>query len=254
MAADDVVGDPLNGIVTPVVRFYCWAPSAVSLGRFQSNDAVVAELCSAEDWEIVRRPTGGRALLHHHDLSYSVILPGGSASPDQLRLIYDGVAFAQLEAFRNLGVKADYIPRGREFHTRDNSARAKLCLESRVRGELIVGERKIAAAAQRIYSKSILQHGSIPLTGDVGAIARVIPATPEMREESAATLRRSAIALDEAAGRQITPEELIQAMIPSLAARFGFKFIQSELEETELQEIKRRRPEFEVFSLSKRQV
>jgi len=249
MAADDVVGDPRITEVTPTVRLYRWGPSAVSLGRFQSNDAVVAEGCRAEGWEVVRRPTGGRALLHHLDLSYSVTLPGGSTSPDQLRRIYDGVAFAQLEALRSLGINADYVPRGREGTVKEVGARSRLCLESRVRGELVIGERKIAAAAQRIYANSILQHGSIPLTGDVGAIAQVIPATQEVRRDSAAMLRRSAIALDEAAGRSVAWEELAEAMIPPLAARFGFEFEESEWTHTEMMEIEQRRSNFEIITL-----
>jgi lipoyl(octanoyl) transferase len=249
MAADDLLASPvLDQTIIPTVRTYFWQPPAVSLGRHQPHDAVDSSLCLTRGWDIVRRPTGGRALLHSGDLSYSVILPGGISSPGLLRTLYDGVAEALKNALAEVGVIADYIPKGREALDSGRHIRAGLCLDSRVRGELLAHGRKVAAAAQRIYPRSILQHGSLPLNGDLGEIAFVSQIDTGTKIRAAERLRASAISVSEASGREISYEELAGAIIDSIAKVFDLSYLENGWRDEELAEISRRKSAFEIVS------
>src|SRR5947209_2116371 len=76
MALDDALLDSAaRGAIPPTLRFYGWSPPAVSLGRFQDPGGIDIAYARARGWDVVRRPTGGRAVLHHLELTYSIILP-----------------------------------------------------------------------------------------------------------------------------------------------------------------------------------
>ncbi len=238
MAGDDVIANPKNGReIRPTVRFYGWRPTAVSLGVHQLPEVVDLAQCAANGWEVVRRPTGGRALLHNGDLSYSVTLPGGAQSPHRLKDLYVAVAMAWIAVFRKFGLKADLAPLGRADSPGRHGLRDGLCLDSRVRGELVVGNRKITAAAQRIFPKSILQHGSVTLTGDVAAIASVLPVDSAARSTSCIRLRQSATSLLEAAGREISPMELVDAALEPFAENLNMRLLTDNWHDEELDQI-----------------
>lgn len=257
MAADAVLADPSDSrSPLPTVRIYRWSPSAVSLGVYQPTDAVDGERCRRRGWDIVRRPTGGRALLHDGDMSHSVVLPGGAASPGDLRRLLQGVAAALTDALQAIGVSVSYFLSRQSHRSRSGRQnaegvgrmRAGLCLDSRVRGELLVGGKKVASAAQRVYSRAILQHGSLPLTGDVGAIADVLQWSPPEREREGRRLRALACTVSDAAGREVGFEELAEATVVALARRFQMTYRPDVLNDEELAEIVRRRPSFDLVT------
>lgn len=225
-------------------RVYRWSPSAISLGFHQNVLEVNTSIALEQGWDVVRRPTGGRTLLHHGDLSYSLTLAGGTRSPDLLKRVYAGVASALGKALGWLRVRVD---EGATSSPQQNSALAghHLCLMSNVRGELQVGGKKIAAAAQRIYPNGLLQHGSIPLTGDVAA---VVDCSTTLSDPSAAKfqLRKSAAALDEVAGRLIAAEELTAIFIREIEAEFSLVLQQDDWRPEELDQIRSLEPIFDL--------
>jgi len=242
------MGVPRSG--TACLRLYAWEPSAVSLGFHQPPDAIDRGRCRAEGWDVVRRPTGGRALLHHNDLSYSLTLPGGASSPAGLKRLYEGVATAFVKALEMLGVEAEFVPRGREgareIHIRDG-----LCLGSHVRGELLARGRKITAAAQRIYPEAILQHGSIPLRGDVGAISRVAMLPEQEITLASLRLRSMATTLDEAARRDVSWEELAVCIVETIARQFDFQWTEAGWTAEEIAAIESLRGGFDIQTATK---
>jgi len=222
MRGDELLAEEVaDGEYPIVVRFYTWAPSAVSLGKNQSPEVIVASECERRGWDVVYRPTGGRALLHHHDLSYSVCIPAGEDRLERLKWLYHTTALCFRDALNSLGMVAEMVSSVGEGVGGGVRSGARLCLNTHTRGELAVEGKKIVASAQRLYDRSILQHGSINLTGDCGAIAGVAPVSEDERERLADKLRRSAANVANASGRDIRAEEIVSRAIEPFERRFG---------------------------------
>jgi lipoate-protein ligase A len=169
MAADETL---LESAVagTASLRFYGWSEASLSLGYFQPErlrhaDARLAGL------PFVRRPTGGDALVHHHELTYALALPAGRGwqSPDPcLRCVHRILA----TALAALGVRV-------RLHVPDNDPPFAdvLCFLHHTAGDLILGTAKVAGSAQRKQRGAILQHGAVLL-----AQSPHTPALPGIRE------------------------------------------------------------------------
>jgi len=252
MAADDYLADqlaPVSGFT--FIRFYQWANPTVSLGCFQSELVIDRQECIDRKWEIVRRPTGGRALLHWGDISYSVTIPGEGDRLIALKQIYSLVANAFVTAFQQLGIPADIGAPGSYRTGGTVSTGTRLCLDTHTRGEVTVNGQKIAAAAQKLYLKSALQHGSVPLTGDTGAIAYVTAGIENSRREQLAQrIRRSATTVETAANRLLSSQQLITAFVPCLEQELQLKTEPYRWQNADLQEISLRREKFEIRTLS----
>ena len=160
MATDEaILVGFINGVSPPTLRFYSFSPSAVTLGRFQkARDQLLSE---AENYglSVVRRPTGGRAVVHDGDLTYSVVagiddsLFGGSVLET-----YRKISERLTQAFKELGadVTAEHNPEGKY-------QRSASCFDSAVTYELRLGREKIVGGAQVRQSGAFLQQGSIAL-------------------------------------------------------------------------------------------
>lgn len=153
-----------EGVIPPVVRFYEWKPAGLSVGYFQKiKGKIDVEAAHRHGFEIVRRQTGGRAVLHDNELTYSVIVSEKHEKmPRSVTEAYRVISQGLLEGFKNLGVDAGFaIPEGKLGQT--GSA---VCFEEPSWYELIVDGKKAAGSAQTRQKGVILQHGSIPLEVD----------------------------------------------------------------------------------------
>ena len=144
----------------PAVRFFTWESDAISLGRNQDpGKRIDFDLCSRDGIEIVRRPTGGRELLHGHDLCYSVVWPTlGSLTAIEAGEIFGRINDILVSALQRLNVKASW----RRFSKR-HGASSDPCFALIDRREISVGGKKLLASAQRVFGKAVLQQGSMPL-------------------------------------------------------------------------------------------
>ena len=162
----------------PVLRLYTWAPPAVSLGRFQKREtAVNAEACKRLGFDVVRRVTGGRAVLHNKELTYSIIArTDDPLFPSTVLGAYKIIATGLLAGLRNLGITAEMVSRGgRHAALVRKDAKDPACFSSPSWYELLVHDRKIVGSAQRRLSGAFLQHGSILIEYDPALEAEVIP-------------------------------------------------------------------------------
>jgi lipoate-protein ligase A len=152
-----------KGESPPTIRLYGWDPPCLSLGRHQGTEAADLEFCSAEGIDVVRRPTGGRALLHHLELTYAVVAPVGvDPLPRGLQEAYRSVCGVLLHAMRALGVDAELT--GGEVNLELPGPRTTVpCFEAPAGGEVVVGGRKLIGSAMRAHGSTILQHGAILL-------------------------------------------------------------------------------------------
>lgn len=152
-----------EGTSPPTLRIYRFVPPSFSIGYLQDiTREIDLEECAAHGIDWVRRPTGGRTVLHGWDLTYSVaasiddLAPGGTIS-DAYRLVSLGL----VEGLLLVGVRAEF-ERPRKSDARERAARP--CFTSISRYEVSSGGRKIVGSAQRVIGRHFLQHGSLPLS------------------------------------------------------------------------------------------
>ena len=159
----------------PVLRFYTWAPPAVSLGRFQQErTAVDRAACRARGVDVVRRVTGGRTVLHYRELTYSIVSSVESdLFPNDVIGTYKVIAEGLLAGLRLLGVPAEMACRAGGAAKADRAHPACFAMPSLY--ELLVGGKKIIGSAQRRLPGAFLQHGSILIEYDAALEAEVIP-------------------------------------------------------------------------------
>jgi lipoyl(octanoyl) transferase len=166
-----------------VLRVYAWSAPTLSLGRNQrARGAYDLARAAALGVGIVRRPTGGRALLHHHEVTYSVTAP--DAFDPTLRGAYARINALLLGALRSLGVPAALAePAGRAL-----PPGLAPCFDEPSAGEIVVGGRKLVGSAQWRHDGALLQHGSILERDDQGLIAELLVRAPGEPTPAAATL------------------------------------------------------------------
>lgn len=167
MARDLAVLEAVGaGDSPPTVRLYRWRPPCLSLGRHQPEGTVDLGFCAREGIDVVRRPTGGRAVLHHLEQTYSVIVPRhGSELSGRLEERYRTVCAALVEASRALGVSARTTP-GEVNIGLPRPDSAVPCFKAPAGGEVVVSGRKLIGSAMRATPEAVLQHGSILLGWD----------------------------------------------------------------------------------------
>lgn len=195
----------------PVLRLYRWSPPAVSLGYHQDPAGFDAAALAARGYDLVRRPTGGRAILHAQELTYAVA--GASPSPlfgATLHETYAAINRALTMFLERLGVRPD-IARGESLA----QARGLLCFHSAGQHEILVQGRKLIGSAQRRTAGVFLQHGSI-LTGPAHAELAELAAPPAARDELLATTTD----LERVLGRRLAEADLA-ALARELAAAFA---------------------------------
>lgn len=151
-----------------VLRVYTWSTPTLSLGRNQSaHEAVEPERARAMGVDVVRRLTGGRALLHHREVTYSVTAP--LAAGESVRDWYAAINALLLEALAALGVTATTAPRGERLAP----PAAAPCFERPAEGEIVAGGRKLVGSALVRDRDALLQHGSILIDDDQALVTRL---------------------------------------------------------------------------------
>src|SRR5688572_13303837 len=163
MALDEaILAEVERGASPPTVRIYGWTPACISLGHSQKADRELdLETVRARGYDVVVRPTGGRAVLHIDELTYSVIAPYGAApwcatQPSSYRMISQAVA--QALDHHGFGLTLD---RGYPVERPSGSRAMTPCFSSTARSEVVHGDRKVVGSAQRRFRGAFLQHGSI---------------------------------------------------------------------------------------------
>ncbi|HHV78962.1 MAG TPA: lipoate--protein ligase family protein [Firmicutes bacterium] len=192
-----------KGFSPPTLRFYGWAPPALSLGYAQVASKVVDfKSCASLGVDLVRRPTGGRAVLHEDEVTYSVVV-ASALVPGTVEQTYLKFSTALTSALRALGVPATIAPRARGLALRHSSS---LCFEAASSYEILVNGKKLVGSAQTRRYGCILQHGSIVMSMDYSKLEAVV-------KDGGAGLRNRATSIEEAIGRRLRREELIGQLI-----------------------------------------
>ena len=175
-------------------RFYSWMPAAVSLGRNQDPADIDADRCRADGVDIVVRPTGGRAVYHADELTYSFFAETVESNEAVYRMVHEAIG----RALEHAGVVPDFCRSQPDFRKRYATAEAVPCFTASAKYELQVEGRKIVGSAQRRRGDVILQHGSMPLSIRHRDIIRYISAgDPGLIEAIVLDMERKTASLDE---------------------------------------------------------
>ncbi|MGQ0766081.1 MAG: lipoate--protein ligase family protein [Gemmatimonadota bacterium] len=229
MAVDEVLLESAIATGRRTVRVYSWRTPTVSFGRNQRVAGRFERVAfSAGGLDVVRRITGGRALLHSREITYSVASPVRDSA---LRGDYDLITGLLLRALRALGVNAaEAKAASRRNLDQKRSRRDLICFESPSRGELVVGGDKLSGSAQLRLAGAFLQHGSILIDDDQNLLAEAMPDARTLPARPAATLRA-------ALGRSIEPGEFASVLFREVRRSWDDSATEAELDPGELRRV-----------------
>jgi lipoate-protein ligase A len=230
MAVDEAILEAtVTRTVSPTLRFYAWHPPCLSLGYAQpASDADLVRV-SANGWDIVRRLTGGRAILHTDELTYAVIGP-----QEEPRLTgsvlesYQRLSLALLNGLKLLGIPAEAksqppLPTGRD-------PIGPVCFEVPSNYEITVNGRKLIGSAQARRMKGVLQHGTLPLYGDIGRITQALAFEDDLeRERSADRLHNRASTVENILGGRVEWLQAAQTFIQAFESALNIQLTRAEL-------------------------
>lgn len=232
MAADEAILEHVGrGAARPTLRLFAWEPACLSLGHAQPYADVDVTRLRERGWDVVRRATGGRAILHTDELTYSVIAPAEEpAVAGTLLESYNRLAQGLLHAVRSLGLQAD-MKTGPKIPVDTTNP---VCFEAPSAYEITVGGKKLIGSAQARRREGVLQHGSLPLHGDLTRITQALVFGPNgARERAAERLLARATTVESVLGRAVSWEDAAAAFRLGFEAELGLHFEELALSDSE---------------------
>ncbi|MCS7010101.1 MAG: lipoate--protein ligase family protein [Anaerolineales bacterium] len=228
MAVDEALLESTGrGDSLPTLRLYAWSPACLSLGYAQPVGDVDRVRLERLGWDLVRRPTGGRAVLHVDELTYSVT--GPTEEPRLAGTVlesYSRLAEALVEALSLLGLPVTIVDR----QPLRAQASNPVCFEVPSTYEITVGGKKLVGSAQTRRREGVLQHGALPLTGDITRILQVLSfPEEEKRMRAIEALRARATTVESVLGRPVSWQEAAAAFQEAFARRLNLRLVEGEL-------------------------
>lgn len=245
MAVDEAMLLALQqGRAPATLRIYAWRPPCLSIGCFQPAAEIDVEACAAQGADWVRRVTGGRAILHDREVTYSVV-----ARQDDARVAgdvmesYRRISLGLLAGLELLGVPAQMAPFGLGI-VPNHGPKPAACFAAPSQHEILVDGRKIIGSAQRRQSNVLLQHGSLLQEIDVAQLLSLLRLpNAEARQALADQVRRESITLHEILGHSVPHAQAAQALAQGYAQALDIDLAPGQLTPWELEEAARLRRE-----------
>ena len=243
MAIDEAILTAVaEGQSPPTLRFFAWEPPCLSTGYNQAMmDEVDITRCQQASVDVVRRPTGGRAILHTDELTYSIVAPQGEPRvAGGVVESYRRLSAGLVRGLRFLGVDVVQAEAG---HGQDAVVSAA-CFDAPSAYEVTAGGKMLVGSAQVRRKKVVLQHGSLPLQGDITRICcyLVVP-SEERRDELCQELRARATSLELVLGRVVPFDQVVEALVKGFSGALNLSLEPGELSEHELALVQRFRRE-----------
>lgn len=223
MALDRVLTD--TPPEKPLLRFYTWQPWTLSLGFHQQIDPQLLQRAREAGVPIVRRDTGGRAVYHAQELTYSFIVSINDPLAEYgLLPLYHKINSALLRGFEDLGVAGTQASNSIDLRQHYRSQEADICFSTSVQSEIVYGNRKLVGSAQRRFQNTVLQHGSILLGPAHERIVDLLFA-PDDRPGALQVIKRKSICLAEiTAEKPLLERSALEKMSTALAKGFRAEF------------------------------
>lgn len=222
-----------EGGAKPTLRFYSWVNPTITIGKYQDIKNIDLEACKQKGIEVVKRPTGGRAVLHlPSEITYSVIAGGRAGFPSSIAKSYAYICRPLSETLRYLGIKPVNMLRKQGVVT-------TLCYLSTSLADIAVDNKKIIGSAQFREGPNFLQHGSIPLEVNTELIkwGFKFPSVEDMEEEISNYLAVTTNLSDEL-GFDPNRHECIKSFIKGFEKSWGCEFSPEPLDDKEISYVK----------------
>lgn len=230
MAADQVLLNHCQADSPITLRFYSWKRPTLSLGRNQKLEQINVEWCKAHGIDLVKRSTGGQAVLHGEDLTYSII---GSVKTNHfsggILQIYKAISAAFQKFFENIGLAPEL-----HFNSRQQrlDKASPVCFVFPSSYEITIQGKKLIGSAQRQTTKSFLQHGTIPLSDQAPLLSKIFKHVTEVQ------LRQSITDLNtEGVMKRYNLDDLGKILRGAFESIFKIQLIPSKWEPTEWEAI-----------------
>ena len=233
-----------EGLVPPTIRFYQWSPPAVSLGYFQDlKKEIDVDSCKNLGIDIVRRPTGGKAVLHDKELTYSFIIRENHPLVNNSILeTYKKISGGIIKGLSHFGVTAELVPLREKLKSDSLPKREKskihhsdfksICFSVPSQYEVQVEDKKIVGSAQVRKRGIVLQHGSLLIELEKDKLFSVFNFPSAQIRERFKT-RFNAISLEEILKRKTNFSELSEILSLGFEEEFGVRLLEGKLTEQE---------------------
>ncbi len=233
-----------EGLVPPTIRFYQWSPPAVSLGYFQDlKKEIDVDACKNLGIDIVRRPTGGKAVLHDKELTYSFIIKENHPLVnDSILETYKKISGGIIRGLSYLGITAELVPlreklknssSGNEIKSKISHSDIKsICFSVPSQYEVQVEGKKIVGSAQVRKREIVLQHGSLLIELEKDKLFSVFN-FPSVQIRERHKIRFKATSLEEILKKKINFSELSEILPRGFEEEFGVKLTEGKLTEQE---------------------
>lgn len=216
MAVDEaLVTRHARGENTPVLRLYTWSPPALSLGYFQKLTGIRFDVLEKLGIVPVRRSTGGRAVLHYGDLTYSLVVSLDRDIPQGLVESFRYLGQGLLATFASLGIEAGF---GSERLKKPFPA---ACFALATPGDITWHGRKFVGSAQKRFDSTILQHGSILIRSQGEILCEIFSNTEKVKPQA---LLEKITCLEEILNRQVELEEVAEALTKGFKNALNIEF------------------------------
>ncbi|HCU9193013.1 TPA: lipoate--protein ligase family protein [Staphylococcus aureus] len=242
MAMDEALLNFVSrGEIDPVIRFYTWNPATLSIGYFQRlQKEIDIDKVKEKGFDLVRRQTGGRGVLHDKELTYSVIVPESHPNmPSTVTEAYRVISQGLLEGFKNLGFDTYFaVPKTPEERQKLKQPRSSVCFDAPSWYELVVEGRKIAGSAQTRQKGVILQHGSILQDIDIDELFDMfIYKNERLKLKMKEAFVEKAVAINDISDEHITISQMEEAFEKGFKKGLNIELKPLELTEAQLAEV-----------------
>ena len=208
MAIDEaILTAHLHDNTPPTLRIYRWAPASLSLGYFQQYERDIDhKKCSESGIDVVRRLTGGRAVFHNDELTYSVVVSEQYGFQQSVIESYRVLCQGLIAAYRILGLEVDLI-------SIEKTVSSPSCFSSTSSADLAFLGRKIAGSAQFRKGNTLLQHGSLPISFNTQLLFSLLrfPST-DRRNNAIISFEKNTVCLKEILGKDICYQNIKEAL------------------------------------------
>ncbi len=235
MRLDNYFASYCADLADPVMRFYGWHPYCISLGYHQKREVLNLDRIYEDGYEVVRRPTGGRAIFHAKELTYSIIMPKSCMSHHQLYAFsHDIIARALNELGYPVSVARGLDPLPKIVQTAQDFP----CFTRSAESEVQYKAKKVVGSAQKLFKTLSLQHGSILLGTDHARLTRYLQADDRQLRAIHAELQSKTISLSEIQKRDLNPEKIMTTVVKQLESVAAISVYFQDLTSQEIDESK----------------
>jgi lipoate-protein ligase A len=225
MALDEAILEAVQKDQTPpTLRFYSWNPPCLSLGYAQSVEDADRDGIEQMGWDLVRRPTGGKAILHTDEITYSIAAPADHPLfINGVLPSYKRISLALIAGLESMGLEPELNIADPPVPSNGNP----VCFQNPGAFEITVAGKKLVGSAQLRRSGGVLQHGSLPLRGDLSRIClALIYADEHRRQQAMEEVGQHAITVEHVLGKSPSWSETAKHLAAGFEESLELDFMQ----------------------------